>query len=169
MKKLCEDCNEREAVIHLTQIIDNKKKVLNLCPRCAEKRGFHNPLKSVPFPLGDFLAGMVVKAYPEGSDEDVQLTCSGCGLKFREFAQTGRVGCGKCYEAFRDQIDGLLRKVHGSNRHSGKLPSGSSEKMEPLKEQRRLQDELRQAVETEDFEHAAEIRDRIKELTADEH
>ncbi len=169
MKKLCEDGNEREAVIHLTQIMDNEKKVLNLCPSCAEKRGFHNTLKSVPFPLGDFLASMVVKAHPEGSDEDVQLTCSGCGLKFREFAQTGRVGCGKCYEAFSEQIDGLLRKVHGSSTHSGKRPSGSAEKMEPLKEQRRLQDELRQAVETEDFEHAAEIRDRIKELTADEH
>jgi protein arginine kinase activator len=166
---LCEDCHEREATVHLTQITGNKKSVLNLCPECAEKRGFSNPLKSIPFPLGDFLSSMVEKVYPGGSEAMEKLVCTGCGLRFSEFAKSGRLGCGKCYETFHTQIDDLLRKIHGSARHAGKLPSGSPEKMEPLKEERRLQEALRRAVQAENFEEAAEIRDRLKEIASDKH
>jgi protein arginine kinase activator len=166
---LCEDCQEHEATIHFTHIADNKKQVLNLCAECAEKRGFHNPLQSMTFPLGDFLASMVEKAYPGGSEEAKHVECPGCGLTLAEFAKTGIVGCGKCYEAFHEQTDDLLRKIHGQSRHTGKMPSGSPERMEPLKEERRLQEALRKAIETEDFEHAAEIRDRLKELASERH
>jgi len=167
--KLCEDCHEREATIHLTQVVGNKQIVLNLCSQCAAKRGFDNPLKNVPFPLGDFLSSMVEKS-PSGDSEALQkLVCSGCGMTFSEFRNTGRFGCGKCYEAFHAQLDELLRKVHGANRHSGKFPSGSPERMQPLREERKLQEELRSAIETEDFEKAAELRDRLKAMTADKH
>ena len=161
---LCDDCHEREATIHLTQILGNKKTVLNLCSQCAHKRGFHNPLKNISFPLGDFLSSMVQKSHSDDTDVAQEVTCSGCGLTFGEFAKSGRFGCGKCYETFHNQLDDLLRKVHGANRHTGKLPSGSPEKMEPLKEERRLQEELRLAVQTEDFERAAELRDKLKAL-----
>lgn len=166
---LCEDCQEREATVHLTQITGDKKTVLNLCAKCAGKRGFHNPLKSVPFPLGDFLSSMVDKAYSGDPEAAKDLKCPGCGTDFKEFAKAGRLGCGKCYETFRTQIDDLLRKIHGANRHIGKLPLGSPEKMEPLMEERRLQEELRRAVESENFEQAAQIRDRLREISAGKH
>lgn len=166
---MCEDCHEREATVHLTQITGGKKTVLNLCAKCADKRGFQNPLKSMPFPLGDFLSSMVEKAYSDESEAVQDLMCPVCGTDFKKFAKTGRLGCGKCYETFRTQIDDLLRKIHGANRHIGKLPLGSPEKMEPLKEERRLQEELRRAVESENFEQAAEIRDRLREIAAGKH
>ncbi len=166
---LCQDCNEREATIHLTQITGNKKTVLDLCRECAQKRGFDNPLKNVSFPLADFLASMAEKICAGGSTALQQVKCPGCGLTFVDFSKSGRVGCGKCYEAFRPQLDELLRKIHGSNRHTGKLPTGSSEMMETLKEQRKLKDRLREAVQNEDDELAAEIRDRLREEVTEDH
>jgi len=159
---LCQDCQKNEATIHLTQIVGNDTSVLDLCAECATRRGFENPLKNAPFPLGDFLTSMVEKTLTEGIDKQQQLVCQKCGLTFSEFSKTGRFGCGGCYSAFHAPLDDLLRKVHGSNRHSGKLPWGSPDKMKPLKEERKLQEELRDAVQSENFELAAELRDRIK-------
>lgn len=164
----CEDCHEREANIHLTQVIEGKKTVLNLCSKCAEKRGFHNPLKNVPFPLGDFLSSMVDKPTEETKGALEHLRCRTCGLTFSEFSRTGRLGCGDCYHAFGKQLDELLRKIHGSNRHVGNLPFGNTEKMEPIKRERKLREELRKAIESEDFEKAAELRDELKEMASTE-
>ncbi len=166
---LCQDCNEREATIHLTQVINNQKKVLNLCETCAEIRGFSNPLKNIPFPLGDFLSSMVEKAQAAASGSLKQIVCDGCGLTFAAFSKTGRFGCGKCYEAFHPQLDDLLRKIHGSNRHVGRMPAGSPEKMAPIRRELKLKEQLREAVESEDFELAAELRDRLKEMVVKEH
>jgi protein arginine kinase activator len=166
---LCEDCHEREANVHLTQVVNDKKSVLNLCLECADKRGFSNPLKNVPFPLGDFLSSMVDSPRSDRTGQIQQITCLGCGLTFGEFSKYGRLGCGKCYEAFRTQLEQLLRKIHGSSRHCGKLPAGSPEKMVPLIEERKLQEELRRAVEEEKFELAAELRDRLKTVGIERH
>ena len=161
---LCEDCKEREANIHFTQVVNDEKTVINLCSSCAEKRGFQNPLKNIPFPLGDFLASIV-----ETSDSPETLrsiVCPKCGLTFEQFSKIGRMGCGDCYAAFGTHLDELLRKIHGANRHSGKLPSLDPEKMAPLQEERKLREALRLAIEREDFEKAAELRDELKELFA---
>ena len=123
----CQDCGERESKIHLTQIINNEKVVLNLCKECAAKRGFHSPLDNIPFPLANFLAGML------GEEESTKgtkaltgpdLTCPNCGMTFEEFSRLGRFGCGQCYTAFRERLQGLLRKIHGllSVRRSLLLP-----------------------------------------------
>ena len=165
----CQDCNEHEATIHLTQVIDSQKKVLNLCETCAEKRGFSNPLKNVPFPLGDFLSSMVETAQIAATGSLKHIACDGCGLTFAEFSKAGRFGCGKCYEAFRPQLDDLLRKIHGSNRHIGCMPVGSPEKVAPMRRELKLKEQLRVAVESEDFELAAELRDRLKEMLVGEH
>jgi protein arginine kinase activator len=163
---LCQDCGEKEATIHLTQAIEGKKKVLDLCEACAEKRGFSNPLKNVPFPLGDFLASMVLNVQKGDPHALEHVKCSGCELTFTEFSKTGRFGCGMCYEAFRPQLDDLLRKIHGANRHIGGMPSGSHEKMQPMKEERELREQIREAVSRENYELAAELRDRLKAMVA---
>jgi len=163
---ICQDCGKREATVHLTQVIDNQKVVLNLCRECAEKRGFRNPLEGVPFPLAEFLASMLsqtqIKKPSKGSEE----VCSVCGMSFSDFTKTGRLGCGSCYLTFRSLLNDLLRKVHGSTQHRGKFPHTTGNVMKPLWEETKLQEELRKAIEEEDFEKAAQIRDRIKALAA---
>ncbi len=163
----CQDCNGQDATVNLTQIINNEKVVLNLCKDCAAKRGFHSPLDNIPFPLANFLAGMVEADEPGEESMAVtapDLTCPQCGLTFAEFSRLGRFGCGKCYHTFREKLQPLLRKIHGSSLHRGKLPPMLSEDATVIKEQERLEEELKNAIEAEDFERAADLRDKLKSL-----
>ena len=166
---LCQDCKKAESTVHLTQIVNNKKVVLNLCKNCAEKRGFHSPFENIPFPLADFVTGMMgVSKSPADSKKLKALQskkCPSCGLTFEALGKVGRFGCGQCYTVFGADLNDLLRKIHGSNEHRGKVPSGSSETMKPLREDRRLREELKRAIEQEDFEAAAVLRDKIRDLT----
>ncbi len=158
---LCQDCNEHEATVHLTQIINNEKTVLSLCKDCAAQKGFHSPLDSVPFPLSEILSGLVQQDYFEGRESVKDLKCPNCGLTFENFIQQGRFGCGECYRTFRHQLEPIMRKIHGSSLHKGKLPVSDSNEMLPIKEEERLEKELKKAVETEDFERAADLRDKL--------
>ncbi len=160
---LCEDCKKREATVHIKQSVNNKEVTLNLCGTCAKRRGFSSPLKPVPFPLSDFLTTMVSGAGAQASSELLDKSCSVCGLTYSKFTKTGRLGCGNCFDEFRQPLMDLLRRIHGSNLHRGKR-IGTATSMEPLKEEARLKDELKTAIEKEDFERAAQLRDMIKEL-----
>jgi protein arginine kinase activator len=161
---LCQDCNKNEATVHVAHVINNQKVILNLCEECATRRGFTNPLKNAPFPLADFLSSMVGESSLATSEKIRESSCSKCGLTFATFAKTGRLGCGACFEAFREPLSDLLRKIHGSHIHRGKRPTGRAADMEPLKEESRLREELQKAISTEDFEKAAQIRDLLKEV-----
>jgi protein arginine kinase activator len=165
---LCDDCQKKDATIQVTQIINNEKMTLNLCQKCAEKRGFRSPFEGVPFPLAEFLSSMI-KPGIEAGKKSVAKTgketrCPNCGMSFSDFAQKGRLGCGSCYRTFKPQLKDLLRKIHGTEIHRGKIPNLPGEEMEYLKEERKLQEELKKAIDEEDFEMAAQIRDKIKGL-----
>jgi protein arginine kinase activator len=166
---LCQQCKKKESTVHLTQIVNNKKVVLNLCKDCAEERGFHSPFENLPFPLAEFVSGMVgssKKTASKGEKLPVKpKVCSFCGMSFDEFAKSGRLGCGECYSAFRVELKDLLRKIHNSCDHRGKVPQGTSDTMKPVREERRLREDLKRAIEQEDFERAADLRDKIKEIS----
>ena len=168
---LCQDCNQNESTVHLTQIINNKKMMLNLCKDCAEKRGFHSPFEHMPFPLAELVTGMVGTTKGSSAAKGTRKTprvkkCPACGMTFDDFGKSGRLGCGKCYQTFHGEMTELLRKVHGSPKHRGKgsiVPT--SELMQPVKEEGRLRAELKRAIDDEDFEKAATIRDQIRTLS----
>ncbi len=150
----------------MKQVVNGQKIVLNLCSTCAKRRGFSNPLKNIPFPLADFLTSMVSGSVAEPDSEMMGLTCSSCGLTYDKFAKTGRLGCGECFNTFRQPLADLLRKIHGSNLHRGKRQASTAEGMDTLKEEARLKEELKAAITHEDFERAAQIRDLIKDIQA---
>ena len=167
---LCQDCRKREAQVHLTQIVNNEKLGLSLCRECAAARGFHSPLDNVPFPLAEILSGMVKNTTPTGGKAEPmeQLTCKTCGMTFDEFTRQGRFGCGDCYQAFRPRLETILRKIHGASLHRGRNPqteiATATAQLHPMsvKEEERLEQELRKAIAAEDFERAAELRDKLK-------
>jgi len=162
---LCQECNKNDASVHLTQIVNNKKVVLNLCRACAEKRGITgNPLLQVPFPLAEILSSMMGETSEKRKTKSTEAKCPGCGMAFAEFSKVGRFGCGQCYEAFRPQVSDLLRRIHGSTHHMGKQPTDKKEVDSVVLEEKRLEDELKKAIAAEDFERAARLRDRIKTL-----
>ncbi len=166
IKKMnCQDCKKQPATVHLTQIINNEKVVLSLCKDCAAKRGFHSPLDNVPFPLAEILSSLIQQQQiVEKKETQGGPKCPGCGLTFEEFTHLGRFGCGECYRTFRSRLESIMRKVHGSSLHKGKLPTSDPNQSLPIKEEKRLEDELKKAIESEDFERAADLRDKLKAI-----
>lgn len=159
---LCDHCGENEAVIHLTQIVDNQMGTFHLCEGCAAEKGLEPEAGSTNFPLTDFLAQM---SQPERTQQPADTACEYCSLTLKDFKKTGRLGCSHCYVTFEGHLRGLLRRLHGGTQHVGKvyLPPDPSE-AERGERLSRLKRKLDRAVATEDFERAAQIRDQIREL-----
>ncbi len=167
---LCQDCKKREAKVQLVQISNNLKTSLELCHECAEARGFHPPIDPQPFPLAELLANLAKTNVATGKPEPLEnLVCPTCRLSFEEFTRQGRFGCGDCYRTFRPRLETIMRKIHGASLHRGKIPEpeeldGRKESVLPIKEEERLETELKKAIDAEDFERAAEIRDKLKSI-----
>lgn len=161
----CENCQTRQAEVTFTVIEDNEMKTLRLCAVCAAEKGLTDP--STPkLPLAGFLAQIGTEE-PAGSSDSGLQPCPWCGTTPMDFRRTGRVGCPQCYVHFEVQLRSLLRRIHGSAQHAGKLYlSESSDIGDRLSQLANMRRRLRRAIETEDFEAAAELRDRIHELEA---
>jgi protein arginine kinase activator len=163
---LCDNCGERPAAIHLTQIVDNSVTTAHLCEQCAAEKGVQTNASIAKLPLSGFLAkgGQgAAAALPGGADAGA---CGFCGATLQDFRATGRLGCAHCYASFESHLRELLRRIHGAAHHVGKLyldatPVSPDESPKVLVE---LKDRLRRAVESENFELAAELRDRIRSL-----
>jgi len=155
---LCDNCGKEIAKVHYKEIKDDKTVEFNLCEKCAVEKGLQVSPKKQAFSISNILAGMAEEV---GSST---ARCQGCGLSYAEFRETGRLGCSECYGAFKEQLKPLLRRIHGSNVHIGKSPQSSEGMIEKIREIEDLKVALRVAIEKEDFENAAEIRDRIKSL-----
>jgi protein arginine kinase activator len=161
----CEQCHEREAVVHLTQIVNEQVTTVHLCERCAAEKGVEGAAVPAKTPLGDFLAaiGKGNLGVPQGASELER--CVTCGATLQDFRESGRLGCADCYRTFEAQMRDLLRRVHGSTHHVGERYAGrGSQPVSIGRMQEDLREQLRLAVETENFELAAEIRDRLRVL-----
>jgi len=161
---ICDRCGDREATIHQIHVNDNQVQHLQLCEECA-KEG-----------TSDATAKAGVAEAFEGfkSKQDETETCPECGMTLTELRQTNRTGCEECYSTFRDQFEQLVHRIHGAERHVsegseiaddgggglGKVSSGKKKKM--------LQKRLQKRVQEEDYERAAELRDRIEDLDEEE-
>lgn len=160
----CDNCGSGDAVVHLTQIVDNEMSTYHLCEACAAEKGLEPTPEPTNFPLTDFLAQMGEDA-PDESSSEPEVRCDFCGLSFGDFRETGRLGCPHCYATFEGHLRKLLRRIHGGTQHVGKVylpPDPTASEMEKRLEG--LRRKLERAVEAEDFERAAELRDKIRGL-----
>ncbi len=159
---LCDQCHERDAVLNLTQIVENAVTQLHLCEKCAAERGIEPTVSMPKHPLGEFLHAVQQQTAQLPGDA---ARCAHCGTSLRDFRASGRLGCARCYGAFDQSLRDLLRRVHGSARHVGRqydVPNPHLlERDAALGE---LRARLQQAIETEEFETAASLRDQIRTL-----
>lgn len=155
---LCEKCGINHATTHIKTVVNGVVKEYNLCPLCAAKEGYSsNSLASV---LASMFGGTESNQHLKQ-----QVKCPICGATFSDIAKSGKVGCSECYTAFYDELLPYLKRVHGSTKHSGKVPNSA-----PLTVKSQdntidsLRNELSRLVAEEKYEQAAVIRDNIKEL-----
>ncbi len=157
---LCDNCKKNQAVVHYTEVVNEKVKKLNLCEECALSKGIGI---QPPFSIGELLGGLNTTGI-EISAEDKSITCPGCGMSFADFKETGRLGCYQCYEAFNKSLMNIIGNIHKSTKHIGKVPSNAKESMGVIDKIRELESKLQEAVQKEEFETAAKIRDQIRSL-----
>lgn len=163
MGMLCQRCQKAQATVHLTEIVqpDGDKHERHLCERCAAEEGLTMQKQE---PISAILEGLV--KHSAGMSQADEVTCPQCGLSFRDFRSTGLLGCPNDYKAFASQLAPLIERAHdGATHHVGKSP-GRLKGTEPSVHVKiaRLQRSLKEALEVEDYERAAQLRDEIKAL-----
>jgi protein arginine kinase activator len=162
----CSNCGEREGVVSLTQIEQGDVRTVSLCAKCAAEKGIETGVAVTETPLGGFLAALGENLDPDAPlGAALELHCTGCGATLRDFRETGRVGCADCYRSFDAPLRELLRRLHGSTHHTGMHYASGELGATPvaLPSLHELRDQLRQAIASEQFELAAELRDRLRE------
>ncbi|MFO1514276.1 MAG: UvrB/UvrC motif-containing protein [Verrucomicrobiota bacterium] len=160
---LCSVCKEKEATVYYTNIADGKTKNVNLCEDCAKAKGIN---ESSGFSLADLMLGLGASQEMEEAGGGAVLKCPRCGYGQDDFKKSGRLGCPDCYKVFAEGLDGLLKTMHKGTKHIGKVPEALRQNRDLSERLKTLQKRLTKAVEGEDFEQAAKLRDEIKQTSA---
>ena len=159
----CDNCN-KTATVHLTEIKGGKKIEKHLCEQCAaQNEGL--PVKS-HMPINELLTNFVMAH--SGLQKETGTGCDNCGITWAEFRQNGLLGCANDYVVFEKDLTPLLQRAHeGATHHTGKVPTRTGASGVPRKRKTidlaKLKKELAAAVESEDYERAAKLRDAIRE------
>lgn len=156
----CQRCGKHPATTYLTQTINGKTTQLALCPACVAELGYSS-LSGMN--LGHLFGSILGDAFSPGPVQE-QKRCSGCGSSFQEIARTGKAGCAECYTTFYDRLLPNLERIHGKVRHEGKLSSSAAPRERTEREIKQLKRQLAQAIEKQEFEEAAKLRDQIAAL-----
>ena len=164
---ICEECGRNEAIVHIVQIGPGGKSEKNICMSCAARYGasiLRAQQENVS--ADDFLKGLFGSNQEENAEEEdaPRITCPNCGMHFDDRSKTGQIGCSVCYETFHHELAPLLRRIHGASIHRGKIPRRSGSGIMLRREAEQLRTRLKEAVAHEEYEKAAELRDRIRSL-----
>jgi protein arginine kinase activator len=155
----CDVCKSKPATVFLTQIVDGKMQKVNLCEPCSKEKGVTDP---TGFALADLLLGLGASQEMEKNSGGTK--CPSCGYTQADFKKTGRFGCSHCYEVFGEGLEGMLKNMHKGLEHKGKVPPKLLKAKLRDEELKKLHRDLRKAVSAEEYESAASLRDRIKQI-----
>ena len=159
---LCEMCGKYAATTHIKTNINGQLQEKHLCSACAAKSGYNQSF-GLDSLFGSFF-GDTLKSQPM---MDTRKRCEGCGITFDQIVRTGKVGCDRCYDTFYEQLIPSLQRLHGKAKHMGKIPAEKEkvrQKISKQNELEKLKADMAECIQTQDFEQAAVLRDRIKEL-----
>ncbi len=162
MKK-CRRCS-KPAMLHITEIRDGEAVALHLCEICARK--YLDDSESMDSPTASSgLAAKLEELATDASEEMMALLkCPSCGMTFSEFREHGRFGCAQDYSEFMNELLPLLENIHEDTTHRGKRPRAGHVGTEHQSRLIQLRTEQKEAIEREDYELAARLRDEIAEL-----
>lgn len=166
---LCERCKKNDASVHIAKIINGVKQEINLCEKCAKEVGtFSTPIDmsfASPFTFQNILGGIMdYISEPLEKGTDNIPVCKNCGTNYAEFKEKGLLGCSECYNDLGPILMPIIKRVQGNIQHVGKIPKRAGKNILEKKKIEELKDELQKAIDLEEYEKAAEIRDKIREL-----
>jgi len=159
---LCEKCGQNPATVRFVKVENGHKTEVNLCQQCAQ--GYSSGF-AVGFDLQSILANLfdAPKVWGTVAPPD-QRRCPTCGSSLADIQKRAQLGCSECYRVFQDEVDGILRRIHSTTHHVGKIPAAGYTKIRLQREIEAKRRELEECVRLEQFEKAAELRDQVREL-----
>ncbi|QDS99730.1 UvrB/UvrC motif-containing protein [Adhaeretor mobilis] len=162
----CQRC-ERPATFHITDLVDGEPNELHLCEECAQT--YLTPTEEEAAEVMPAMAGLLAQHLAVGESADDlkrldQRACPVCGITFLEFRKQGRLGCPHDYTFFAEELEPLLMNIHDDTQHIGKSPKCGAAGADQQTQIIRLRREMKEAVATESYERASELRDEIRAL-----
>ena len=144
---ICQNCQSLEATVVITKIVGEDHTIKHLCAECANSQGGAD--------------GVAISIQTLPSESEVE-NCGTCGKSFSDFRKSGLFGCADCYSAFSSHLPKLFKRVQGVSTHVLETDAA------PADDRVTLKAELSEAVSSEDFERAAQLRDRLAALESEE-
>jgi protein arginine kinase activator len=160
----CQVCQKKEATIHLTEINDGVRSEMHLCEHCAQEEGI--AVKS-QLSINELLSGLLATQPADEmfGDAEHEQACPHCGFTLSQFTKEAVLGCPYDYEVFEKSLLPLIEKAHdGKTVHRGKVPSKTPKDTKKQIKLASLRQQLEAAVQSEDYELAAKLRDEINQL-----
>lgn len=167
---MCQNCKAKAATTHIKTIVNGQLSEYYLCSDCAREKGYGNIFSDWESDFGHLIGGFLGGLTPESAQAE---RCEVCGASFADIAEQGKMGCAHCYDQFRSRLLPMIERIHGAAKHKGKRPGDAALRI-PEKNQKLAVTEigeleakklkLKKAIEEQNFEEAAVLRDEIKEL-----
>lgn len=158
--KPCDICGRNDAVMKVRQLAkDGTAREIEVCSACAQARGLVEARE-----IRSDAAAVLADLRERVEESDEAARCPTCNLSFAEFKRKGQLGCADCYAAFRERLLPVVRRLHGAVQHVGKTPSAGRKVAQQKLNRLQLEDALAVAVNAEDFEKAAALRDQLRQV-----
>ncbi|MBR5453722.1 MAG: UvrB/UvrC motif-containing protein [Clostridia bacterium] len=176
---LCQRCKKKEANVFYRETINGKETNYSVCSDCAKEMEEKGEIKNhlshfenshlgqsggYSIGLGDLFGSLfgAVSAVPGARESALGKRCSLCGASYADIAKNGKAGCPQCYSVFSGELSGTVNRIHGNTAHRGRAPKAWKEKLDRTALLESLKKELSEAIAAEEFEKAAELRDKIR-------
>ncbi|MCL2513316.1 MAG: UvrB/UvrC motif-containing protein [Oscillospiraceae bacterium] len=159
---ICQHCGKNEATTHIRKIVNGETALYHLCGPCAGALGYKDVFSGFGLDLSKMFGSFLSDGQKGGPAATAR--CEKCGSSFEDIMKSGKIGCADCYSLHYNKLLPSLQRIHGKTVHEGKVSAGAGEE---IKNERRITDLkalLSKAVEEQNFEHAAKLRDEIRSL-----
>ena len=160
---LCQNCGKYEATTHVKRIVNGESAEAHPCSDCAKALGYNDVFGGFGNTFGDLLGSFFGEPQVSAISSRT-IRCEKCGNTFNDIVNSGKIGCADCYTTFYDKLLPSLQRIHGKTRHEGKNPTIIKAEVTNVNPIEDLEEQLRIAIDEQNFEKAAQLRDKINEL-----
>lgn len=165
---LCQNCGKKDATTHIKRIVNGERTEMYLCPNCADSMGYGDLFSDFGlFNMGNMFSNFLSDFPLAIGSNSKTVRCEKCGSSFDDIVRDGTIGCSNCYKIFYERLLPSIQRIHGKSKHIGKVGISMGEDAQRINKVEVLKKDLEKAVEEQNYEQAAILRDQIKEVESE--
>lgn len=163
----CEICKNKKATVFYADDAGRKHSLCAVCAASTGKIAQYSPsadgdIAFMP-PITLFSLKPTIDPPLFSSDpETKEITCPYCATSLDSVAENGKVGCPECYIFFSRFL--FPSTILPENASGSRMPSSYRAAIDRTRSVTELRIKIKNAIESENYELAAELRDRIRKL-----